>query len=334
MVTGGVVDLTLRKPSGGVKTADPTYIPGMDRATPPLAAGALVRGSGPMLDQVPVQGDPSRAPAEGAAGPPRRPRRRVAIAVGGALACALGVLWYLDAPGGGPPALTRSDVDRAVAQAVQRAQQQAHNAPPDAAAAYHRIAPSLVTITTQPAPGGAEAELGAGVVANASGSVLTALHVVETDGKPNGSIQVRFADGTVATGTVASRRPDSDIAVLAVDRLPQVVVPAVMGGGAQVGDSVFPVGNPFGLTGTLTGGVVSALDREVRSPTGATLKGLIQFDAAVNPGNSGGPLLNRDGQVIGIVTGLANPSGQKYFVGIGFAVPIATAAGAAGMPQR
>jgi S1-C subfamily serine protease len=80
--------------------------------------------------------------------------------------------------------------------------------------------------------------------------------------------------------------------------------------------------------------VVSAVDRSVRTDGGTTLAGLIQFDAAVNPGNSGGPLLNRAGQVVGIVTGLANPSAQKYFVGIGFAVPIATAGGAAGLPQR
>jgi len=122
--------------------------------------------------------------------------------------------------------------------------------------------------------------------------------------------------------------------VLSVDKLPGVVVPAVMGGGVQVGDAVFAVGNPLGLIDTLTAGVVSATGRSIRTPDGRTLAGLIQFDAAVNPGNSGGPLLNRDGQVIGIVTGLANPSQQPYFVGIGFAVPIATAGGAAGGPAQ
>jgi S1-C subfamily serine protease len=289
-----------------------------------------------MLDQVPAQVAPTEQSDDQAAGH-RRPRgRAVAAVVAGVLVCVLGVLWYQHASAGGPAPLTRADVDRAVALGVARAQQQQRNAPPDAAAAYKAITPSLVTITIQPAAGAAsgEAGLGAGIVANASGSVLTALHVVETAGKPNGPIQVRFFDGTVATGTVSSRQPDNDVAVLTVDRLPQVVVPAVMGGGAQVGDPVFPVGHPFSLGGTLTAGVVSAVDREVSTPAGASLKGLIQFDAAVNPGNSGGPLLNREGQVIGIVTGLANPSGQKYFVGIGFAVPIATAGGAAGLPQR
>ena len=107
-----------------------------------------------------------------------------------------------------------------------------------------------------------------------------------------------------------------------------------MGGAPQVGDDVFAVGNPLGLQDSLTAGVVSATDRSVRAQDGRTLHDLIQFDAAVNPGNSGGPLLNRDGQVVGIVTGLANPSKQAYFVGIGFAVPIATAGGVAGGPQQ
>jgi S1-C subfamily serine protease len=101
-----------------------------------------------------------------------------------------------------------------------------------------------------------------------------------------------------------------------------------------VGDEVFAVGHPLGLVGTLTAGVVSGLDRSFRAPDGHTLTGLIQFDAAVNPGNSGGPLLNQQGQVIGIVTGLANPTGADDFVGIGFAVPIATAGGAAGAPTK
>src|SRR5205085_11631389 len=107
-----------------------------------------------------------------------------------------------------------------------------------------------------------------------------------------------------------------------------------LGGAAQVGDPVFPVGNPLGLTGSLTAGVVSALARTIDTGGGRSLKGLIQFDAAVNPGNSGGPLLDRDGEVVGIVTALANPSRQPYFVGIGFAVPIATAGGAAGAPSK
>ena len=251
-----------------------------------------------------------------------------------AFCVAVAVLAAWQWPDGGPPPVTSGDVDQAVRQGLEKAEAEARDAPPDAAAAYQRIQPSLVTVLTGPAAGGggesAESALGAGVVINASGAVLTALHVVE-DGGP---IQVRFADGTQSGASVLSRQPQNDIAVLGVDRLPQVVVPAVMGGGAQIGDAVFPVGNPLGLEGTLTAGVVSAVGRSLRAAGNRTLNGLIQFDAAVNPGNSGGPLLDRDGNVIGIVTGLVNPSQQPYFVGIGFAVPIATAGGAAGSPQK
>jgi S1-C subfamily serine protease len=166
-------------------------------------------------------------------------------------------------------------------------------------------------------------------VINAAGAVLTALHVV--DGATR--IQLGFADGTTSGATVLVTKPESDIAVLAPDRLPDLVVPAVMAGPPPVGDAVYAVGNPLGLTHSLTAGVVSATDRSI--PTGrGQLSGLIQFDAAVNPGNSGGPLLNRAGQVVGIVTALANPANQDFFVGIGFAVPIATAGGAAGGPQQ
>ena len=101
----------------------------------------------------------------------------------------------------------------------------------------------------------------------------------------------------------------------------------------QVGDEVFAVGHPFGIVNSLTAGVVSGLGRTFKTAkTSQTLKNLIQFDAAINPGNSGGPLLNRNGEVVGVVTGLLNPTEQEVFIGIGFAVPIETAAAAAGSP--
>jgi S1-C subfamily serine protease len=277
-----------------------------------------------------VGGDQDQA--AGAAEPQQSRRARGPVLAGAFLvALLLVVAWRLSQSG--PPPLSRTDVDRAVQAGIDKAQVDQRNTPPDAAVAYTRIVPSLVTVTTTQAPSGASgerSELGAGVVVNAQGLVLTALHVVERGGR----IQVQFADGTLATARVVRRQPASDIAVLGVDRLPQVVVPAVLGGAANVGDAVFPVGNPLGLRGSLTAGVVSARNRTIDTGSGRSLKGLIQFDAAVNPGNSGGPLLDRNGHVVGIVTALANPSRQPYFVGIGFAIPITTAGGAAGAPLK
>jgi S1-C subfamily serine protease len=101
----------------------------------------------------------------------------------------------------------------------------------------------------------------------------------------------------------------------------------------QVGDETYAVGNPLGLAASMSAGVISGFNRSLPLDDGdERLEGLIQFDAAVNPGNSGGPLLNRNGQVIGIVTALANPSEQNFFIGIGFAVPIDEAVAAAGAP--
>jgi putative serine protease PepD len=106
-------------------------------------------------------------------------------------------------------------------------------------------------------------------------------------------------------------------------------VPAVLGGGLAIGADVVAIGNPLGLTATTTSGVVSGLNRVIARETGGDLTGLIQFDAAVNPGSSGGPLLNDQGQVAGIVVALANPTKAGTFIGIGFAVPIGAALGAA-----
>jgi len=270
-------------------------------------------------------GEPELAPGDRS----RRRRRRVLLYAAVAVVAVLGLgVWWLWPTG--PPPLTPADVDKAVQHGLQQAQEQQRNTPPDATIADRTITPSLVVVTAQRAdPGNIDTRLGSGVVINAAGAVLTALHVV--DGATR--IQLGFADGSTAGATVLVTKPESDIAVLAPDRLPDLVVPAVMAGPPPVGDAVYAVGNPLGLTHSLTAGVVSATDRSI--PTGrGELSGLIQFDAAVNPGNSGGPLLNRAGQVVGIVTALANPANQDFFVGIGFAVPIATAGGAAGGPQQ
>jgi S1-C subfamily serine protease len=227
-----------------------------------------------------------------------------------------------------PAALTRADVAADVQAGVERRAEQDAARPADGTVAHAAIEPSLVLITTQ--RGGGRVATGAGVVVNTDGMVLTALHVV--DGAR--SITISFSDGTSAEADTTERTPASDIAVLRPHRLPDTVVPAVLGGGVQVGMPVFAVGHPLGLTDSLSAGVVSALDRTVTVEGTRRLEHLIHFDAAVNPGNSGGPLLDKAGQVVGIVTGLANPTDQSLFVGIGFAVPIATAAGAAGSPPR
>jgi S1-C subfamily serine protease len=173
-------------------------------------------------------------------------------------------------------------------------------------------------------------DLGSGIIIDTQADILTALHVVQG----GSAIKVTFADGSSSPATVKSTDPDHDIAVLTAAQPPSVIVPEVLGGGAQIGDDTFAVGNPLGLVGSLSAGVISGLDRSFPQPNGRTLTGMIQFDAAVNPGSSGGPLLNKKGQVIGIVTGLANNEGTKDFAGIGFAVPIGTAGGAAGAPAK
>lgn len=202
-------------------------------------------------------------------------------------------------------------------------------APPVGEKVHRIIQPSLVLIEASGPDG--TTSLGSGVIVNRQGQVMTADHVVAgtTD------IRVTFADGTKSTAQVASSEPDRDTAVLQPEQPPSVIVPAVIGGGVKVGDDTYSVGNPLGLVDSLTAGVVSALDRSIeREDGGGSLDGLIQFDAAVNPGSSGGPLLNRQGQVVGIVTALANPSGQRFFVGIGFAVPITGGGGGGGrVPQ-
>lgn len=229
------------------------------------------------------------------------------------------------------PQLTVNDLNEAVAQALASA------TPPPAYSAqvYEYIQPSLVLIQTSGYNiAGAQTEaLGSGVIINDQGEILTSLHVVEGARE----IRVTFADGTEAGALVTGSQPENDIAVLTPDRVPEQFLPAVLGnaGAMAVGDEAFAVGNPFGLYGSISAGVISGVNRSFRPPESEQrLEGLLQIDAAVNPGNSGGPLVNREGQVVGIVVGIVNPTEQEVFIGIGFAVPIQTAAQAAGMPMH
>ena len=235
----------------------------------------------------------------------------------------------------GSDVLSLNTVEESVALAMASA-----TAPPAISAqVYQIILPSLVIIQTK-ADTGADGDeeksgfgVGSGVIVNNEAAILTALHNVADATE----IRVTFADGTQSFATIATEQPENDIAVLAPDVPPEIFVPATLGsaGRMRIGDEVFAVGNPLGLSGSMSAGVISGFDRNF-APTGSerALEGLIQFDAAVNPGNSGGPLVNRYGHVVGIVTGLINPTKQQVFIGIGFAVPIGVAASGAGGPAQ
>jgi len=258
-------------------------------------------------------------------------RRRAWLTLGvvGVLAVAA-IIWGL-VHDSSKPSVSKADVGKIVDGKLGTAVNDLKNQPALGVPVFSQVRPSIVIVQTQgPGHSSDSGSLGSGVVVNTQGQILTALHVVQGAS----AVNVTFGDGSESPATVDSSDPDHDIAVLSAAHPPGVIVPAVLGGGARVGDDVFALGHPLGLVDSLTAGVVSGLDRAFPLPNGRTINGLIQFDAAVSPGNSGGPLLNRKGQVIGIVTGLANPSGNEDFVGIGFAVPIGTAGGAAGAPQQ
>ncbi|MEV4347733.1 trypsin-like peptidase domain-containing protein [Actinoplanes sp. NPDC049596] len=257
--------------------------------------------------------DADQTPAEP---PPRRPRPKIS---GRRLLIGVAVVWAV--------AITAVVIFRG-----EKAPEAAPSRPAPSASAsqgpltvtevYQALRPSVVLIK---ATGGGEgADSGTGFIINADGTILTAYHVVEGAK----SIQISYADGSETAAQLATSSPAQDIATLTPAELPETVVPAVLGGGSAVGDDVVAIGNPLGLTATTTSGVVSGLERTLARDRGGDIAGLIQFDAAVNPGSSGGPLINTQGQVVGVVVALANPTDAGTFIGIGFAVPIGAALGA------
>jgi S1-C subfamily serine protease len=254
--------------------------------------------------------------------------KRTAPFASGVLSELLALLVY-NALFPGVTPLTVRDVNKSIAQVLGSA------TPPASFSSqvYQIIQPSLVLIETKASHKNSPEDLGlgSGVVIDKTGNILTSLHVIQDATE----IRITFADGSQSAAKVVSQQPDHDIAVIQAVNPPQALVPAVLGNPAamHVGDEAYAVGNPFGLYSSMSAGVISGFNRLFKLPgSGIELHGMIQFDAAVNPGNSGGPLLNRNGDVIGIVTGIVNPTDQNFFVGIGFAVPINIAVGGIGEP--
>ncbi|MCW5649374.1 MAG: trypsin-like peptidase domain-containing protein [Ramlibacter sp.] len=183
----------------------------------------------------------------------------------------------------------------------------------------------------QPADDEVEQGVGTGVVIVDKGTILTNLHVVRGADR----IVVTFADGLEATASITGMQAENDMAVLQAHQIPDDLTAATLRSTARLapGEQVVAVGFPFGIGPSVSAGVVSGLKRAFRSPEGKQeMSNLIQFDAAANPGNSGGPLVTMDGEVVGIVTAILNPTSARTFIGIGFAVPIENAASAAGLP--
>ena len=173
---------------------------------------------------------------------------------------------------------------------------------------------------------------GSGVVIDTKGDILTNLHVIRTTDR----WVVTFWDGSKSDAELVNAQPENDLAVIRAKVSPDDLKPATLAstGGLNPGDTVVAVGFPFGIGPSVSAGVIAGLKREFVDPdrkdNGGHLTNLIQFDAAANPGNSGGPLVNRDGEVVGIVTAIFNPTGQHVFAGMSFAVPIENAAKAVG----
>ena len=226
--------------------------------------------------------------------------------------------------------ITQDDIDAAVLRTLET------TTPPSAAArAVESIAPSIVRVVGYGRSKNGKEEIergiGTGVVIVDKGVILTNLHVVAGADR----IGITFHDGLETTASITGAQPENDLAVLQAHKVPDDLEAATLRSTQNLrpGDHVVAVGFPFGIGPSASAGVVSGLQREFTSPEGKRqLSNLIQFDAAANPGNSGGPLVTLDGEVVGIVTAILNPTPARTFIGIGFAVPIENAASAVGMP--
>ncbi len=224
-----------------------------------------------------------------------------------------------------PARLTQGDIDSAVLHSLSK-----NPLPSRAAEAYEAIKHAVVRVRSLDPDDEGEQAVGSGVVVREDGTILTNLHVVAGAKR----IEVVFADGLKSEAVLVGARPEHDLAVIKPRTVPDDLAPATLRstGDLRLGDEVVAVGFPFGIGPSVSAGVISGLRREYRSREGKRLlTNLIQFDAAANPGNSGGPLVTADGEVVGIVAAILNPGQVATFIGIGFAVPIENAAAAAGV---
>lgn len=295
-------------------------------AYPPSGAAAQRAESSP-----PPAADaaPSNRPAARRAGFLKR-HDRVLLFLGGVL-FALALLLGRDALRPAPGQLTQDDIDSAVLYTMEN-----KTLPSRAAKAAEAVMNSVVRVRGYgefDEPGGSEQMqgVGTGVVIVDNGTILTNLHVVSGAKR----VTATFFDGSESDVELVKTYPENDLAVIRAKTIPDDLEAATLGSTANLrpGDEVVAIGFPFGIGPSTSAGVISGLDRSFRSPEGKhVMTGLIQFDAAVNPGNSGGPLISMDGEVIGIVTALLNPTPARTFIGIGFAATIESAGAAVGIP--
>jgi S1-C subfamily serine protease len=240
------------------------------------------------------------------------------------------IIWQLT-----PATLTTPTMAKANVEAIVLETLATKSLPARAAQVAAAAWPSVVSIQTldgEPPTGNliGQKGKGAGFVIKDDGSILTNYHVIAGSER----IVVTFADGMVSPAAVVSLQPERDLAVLQPAQIPDDLQPVTLAASGEVrpGDLVVAVGFPFGMGPSVSAGVVSGLNRSFPLPGRAPLTGLIQFDAAVNPGSSGGPLLNQDGEVVGVVTAILNPSPGGTFAGVGFAITMESSANAAGIP--
>jgi S1-C subfamily serine protease len=227
--------------------------------------------------------------------------------------------------------LTQKDIDAAVLHTLQSKELPSQSS--RAAAAVQGAVVRVLAFAADPKNKNTEIEsgVGTGVVIKDDGTILTNFHVVAGAKK----LRVTFFDGTQTDAFVVGVQADKDLAVLKPEKIPDDLEAAILGSSQQLvpGDLVVAVGFPYGIGPSVSSGVVSGLNRDFKTPDGQQiLKGLIQFDAAANPGNSGGPLVNTSGEVVGIVTAILNPTVARTFIGIGFATTIESAGNAVGLP--